>query len=43
MSWPVAIGFSLGIAVLSWWVVYPALSTLAERADIAETLRAHLQ
>ena len=38
MSWPVAIGFSAGVAGLSWWVVYPTLSALAERADIAGTL-----
>jgi hypothetical protein len=38
MSWPVAIGFTLTVAVLSWSVVYPALSNLAERADIAGTL-----
>ncbi|HEY8128570.1 MAG TPA: hypothetical protein VIF39_07645, partial [Hyphomicrobium sp.] len=38
MSWPVAIGVTLSIAALSWLVVYPALTVLAERADIAATL-----
>jgi hypothetical protein len=38
MSWPVAIGVTLSIAALSWLVVYPALTALAERADIAATL-----
>lgn len=38
MSWPIAIGVTLSIAALSWLVVYPALTALAERADIAATL-----
>ena len=38
MSWPVAIGVTLCVAALSWVVVYPALTALAERADIAGTL-----
>jgi hypothetical protein len=39
MSWPIAIGVTLAIAVVSWKVVYPGLFALAERADIAETLK----
>lgn len=38
MSWPVAIGVTFCVAALSWAVVYPALTALAERADIAGTL-----
>lgn len=38
MSWPVAIGVTLCVAALSWIVVYPALTALAERADVAATL-----
>jgi hypothetical protein len=38
LSWPVAVGFSLGVAVLSWGVVYPALTSLADRANITGTL-----
>lgn len=38
MSWPVAIGVTLFVGAMSWLVVYPALTALAERADIAGTL-----
>ncbi len=38
MSWPIAIGVTLGIAALSWLVVYPGLFALVQRANIAGTL-----
>ncbi|WP_339086766.1 zinc ribbon domain-containing protein [Hyphomicrobium sp. ghe19] len=38
MSWPVAIGVTLFVGAMSWLVVYPALTALAERADVAGTL-----
>lgn len=38
MSWPIAIGVTLCAAALSWLVVYPALTALAEWADVAGTL-----
>jgi hypothetical protein len=34
MSWPIAIGFTLGVATLSWAVVYPGLTALVDKADI---------
>ncbi|MBY0560331.1 hypothetical protein [Hyphomicrobium sp.] len=38
MSWPVAIGVTLFVGAMSWLVVYPALTAIAERADVAGTL-----
>jgi hypothetical protein len=38
MSWPIAIGVTLGIAALSWLVVYPGLFALVQRANVAGTL-----
>ncbi|MFA5957698.1 zinc ribbon domain-containing protein [Hyphomicrobium sp.] len=35
MSWPIAIGVTLAIAVVSWRVVYPGLFALVERGGIA--------
>jgi len=37
MSWPIAIGFTLGVAALSWVVVYPALTALVDKANIGAT------
>jgi hypothetical protein len=42
MSWPIAISVTLGAAALSWLVVYPALTNLAEGADIAGTIKRFL-
>jgi len=38
MSWPIAIGVTLGIAAASWLVVYPALFALVQRGNVAGTL-----
>ena len=38
MSWPVAIGVTLFVGVMSWLVVYPALLALAEHADVTGKL-----
>lgn len=38
MSWPIAIAVTIGAAALSWLVVYPALTSLIEQAEIGKTL-----
>jgi hypothetical protein len=38
MSWPIALGVTLVIAVLSWSVVYPGLAAIAEKANVSGTL-----
>lgn len=38
MSWPIALGVTLVIAVLSWSVVYPGLTAIAEKANVSGTL-----
>ncbi len=37
MSWPIAIGVTLGIAALSWLVVYPGLFALVQRGNVVGT------
>ena len=38
MRWRMALGVTLVIAALSWSIVYPCLTTIAERADVGGTL-----
>jgi hypothetical protein len=42
MSWPIAVMVTIGIAAMSWLVVYPGLTTLLEQAKIGETLSSML-
>ncbi len=38
MSWPIAIGVTLAIACVSWFVVYPGLGGLVERSGIGQAI-----
>ena len=38
MHWPIALGVTLIIAVLSWSIVYPGLTAIAEKANVGGTL-----
>ena len=38
MRWPIALGVTLVIAVLSWSIVYPELTAIAEIANVGGTL-----
>lgn len=38
MSWPTAIGVTLAIACVSWFVVYPGLGSLVDRSGIGQAI-----